>query len=56
MMNKPIVLVVGARPNFVKASPLYSTMRERKIEFKGVNEDLRISLGISTISSGSKSL
>ncbi|MCK4574930.1 UDP-N-acetylglucosamine 2-epimerase (non-hydrolyzing), partial [candidate division WOR-3 bacterium] len=31
-MNKPIVLVVGARPNFVKASPLYSTMRERKID------------------------
>ena len=31
-MNKPIVLVVGARPNFVKAFPLYNTMRERKID------------------------
>lgn len=30
-MNIPIALVVGARPNFVKASPLYRVMRERKI-------------------------
>ncbi len=30
-MNKPIILVVGARPNFVKASPLFNAMRERKI-------------------------
>ena len=30
-MNIPIALVVGARPNFVKASPLYRVMIERKI-------------------------
>lgn len=29
--NKPIALVVGARPNFVKASPLYRVMKEREI-------------------------
>ena len=28
-MNKPIILVVGARPNFMKIAPIYAELAKR---------------------------
>ena len=28
-MNKPIILVVGARPNFMKIAPIYAELKSR---------------------------